>query len=68
MKVMLRNDDTGKLIAYVPKKDLEEAVVEQKQGEDGQILTLANGWILGIPNPEEPAKLPRTVEAKRLSS
>ena len=68
MKVMLRNNEAGTLIVYVPKKDLEEPVVEQTQGEDGQILTLANGWKLGIANLGEDVKLPKTVEAKRLSS
>lgn len=67
MKVMLRNNDAGHLMAYVPKKDLEEPVVEQTDGEEGKILTLANGWKLCIAN-GEPLKLPQTVEAKRLSS
>lgn len=67
MKVMLRHDADGKLTAYVPKKDLEEEVVKETEGEKGKIFTLANGWELEIAGLEEPLKLPQTVEAKRLS-
>jgi nitrogen fixation protein NifT len=66
MKVMLRNDRNGKLIAYVAKKDLEEEVVKQSEGEAGKILTLANGWELAFPTLKEPYDLPGTFEAKRL--
>jgi nitrogen fixation protein NifT len=67
MKVMLRNNQAGHLIVYVAKKDLEEEVVKQEQGEAGKIFTLANGWELAMPPMEEPLKLPMTVEAKRLA-
>ncbi|HAA28135.1 MAG TPA: putative nitrogen fixation protein NifT [Cyanobacteria bacterium UBA8553] len=67
MKVMLRRDGEGKLTAYVAKKDLEEEVVQQADGEQGKIFTLANGWELEIAGLEDPIKLPQTVEAKRLS-
>ncbi len=67
MKVMLRRGDTGQLVVYVAKKDLEEEVVQETQGEAGKIFTLANGWELAMPPMEEPLKLPQTVEAKRLS-
>jgi len=67
MKVMLRNNDAGKLLAYVAKKDLEEPVVEQADVDEGTILTLANGWKLAVPKMGD-AKLPQTVEARRLSS
>jgi nitrogen fixation protein NifT len=66
MKVMLRNNRAGHLSVYVPKKDLEEEVVEQKNGDDGKILVLANGWELSFPGLEEPLQLPVTVNAKRL--
>ncbi len=65
MKVMLRQDASGTLTAYVAKKDLEEKVVSQTVRDDSKILTLANGWELAIA-PEEPLKLPTTIEAKRL--
>lgn len=66
MKVMLRKNAEGQLSAYVPKKDLEEDVVEEKMGEDGKIFVLANGWELMFPKLEEPFDLPLTAEAKRL--
>jgi nitrogen fixation protein NifT len=67
MKVMLRHNCAGHLTVYVAKKDLEEEVVEQRDGENGKIFTLANGWELSFPNLDEPLKLPKTVEAKRLA-
>ncbi|GAB4200891.1 MAG: putative nitrogen fixation protein NifT [Coleofasciculaceae cyanobacterium] len=67
MKVMLRRGDAGQLVVYVAKKDLEEEVVQETEGEEGKIYTLANGWELAIPSLVEPLKLPQTVEAKRLA-
>ncbi|AFY43891.1 putative nitrogen fixation protein NifT [Nostoc sp. PCC 7107] len=67
MKVMLRMNDAGNLTVYVAKKDLEEVVVKQTDGEAGKILTLANGWELEFPEIPDAANLPKTVEAKRLA-
>ncbi|WP_017314887.1 putative nitrogen fixation protein NifT [Mastigocladopsis repens] len=67
MKVMLRHNAAGTLIAYVAKKDLEEEVVKQTEGAEGKIFTLANGWELAFPNLPDPLELPQTYEAKRLS-
>jgi len=67
MKVMLRQNAAGHLVVYVAKKDLEEEVVNQTEGEEGKILTLANGWELLFTELPEPANLPQTVEARRLS-
>lgn len=68
MKVMMRKDQKGILSAYVPKKDLEEPVVSQeKDGLWGGTITLANGWVLSLPEMPEGTSLPITVEAKRLS-
>jgi nitrogen fixation protein NifT len=68
MKVMMRKDQKGVLSAYVPKKDLEEPVVSQeKEGLWGGSVTLANGWVLALPEMPEGTSLPITVEAKRLS-
>ena len=64
MKVMLRHNCAGHLIAYVPKKDLEEEVVSQKEVSQGKHFVLANGWELVIPDLADPLKLPMTVEAK----
>ena len=67
MKVMLRRDTSGVLSAYVPKKDLEEPVVEQEKPEMwGGRITLANGWILQLPEMAADTRLPITVEARKL--
>ena len=67
MKVMLRMNGAGTLVAYVAKKDLEEEVVKQADSNDGVVLTLANGWELEFRELPDKASLPLTVEAKRLS-
>ena len=66
MKVMLHKNDLGHLSVYVPKKDLEEEVVEQTTTAEGQVLTLANGWQLAFKNLTDDMKLPQTLNAKRL--
>ncbi|UUO16689.1 MULTISPECIES: putative nitrogen fixation protein NifT [Aphanizomenonaceae] len=66
MKVMLRMNDAGTLIAYVPKKDLEEEVVKETDSAAGKILTLANGWELEFSEFPDKSRLPVTLEAKRL--
>ena len=68
MKVMLRRNAAGVLSAYVPKKDLEEPVVQQeKPGLWGGTITLANGWTLALPEMAEGTTLPITVEARKLA-
>ena len=68
MKVMIRKTSSGAFSAYVPKKDLEEPIVQQeKEGLWGGSVTLANGWVLALPEMPEGTSLPITVEAKRLS-
>lgn len=67
MKVMLRKNDDGKLIVYVAKKDLEEEVINQTEGAEGKIFTLANGWELAFSDLPDPLQLPQTFEAKRLA-
>jgi nitrogen fixation protein NifT len=68
MKLMLRLNSAGKLLAYVAKKDLEEEVVNQTiDANGGRIFTLANGWELAIANLADPLALPQTVEARRLA-
>ena len=66
MKVMLHKNDLGHLSVYVPKKDLEEEVVEQSTTPEGKILTLANGWQLSVKNLGEDTKLPQTFRAIKL--
>ncbi|EKQ67130.1 putative nitrogen fixation protein FixT [Leptolyngbyaceae cyanobacterium JSC-12] len=67
MKVMLRHNAAGHLVVYVAKKDLEEEVVKQAVTDTETIYTLANGWELLITDLEEPLKLPKTVEARRIA-
>jgi len=53
---------------FVPKKDLEEMVVEiEKQGAFGGLFTLNNGWILEFPEMDEEPDLPQTFNAKLVS-
>jgi nitrogen fixation protein NifT len=59
-------NDAGALIAYVPKKDLEEEVIKETDGAAGKILTLANGWELEFSEFPDKSRLPFTAEAKRL--
>ncbi|MBT0668277.1 putative nitrogen fixation protein NifT [Novosphingobium profundi] len=65
MKVMIRRAE-GQLSAYVPKKDLEEPIVEVEKESlwDGWVR-LANGWVLELPWMAEDTRLPITVEAKK---
>ncbi len=66
MKVMLHKNELGHLSVYVPKKDLEEEVVEQTTTPEGKVLTLANGWQLSFKDITDDMKLPQTLNAKRL--
>ena len=64
MKVMIRNTPKG-LSAYVPKKDLEEAVVEtEHETLWGGWIKLSNGLVLDLPAMDEAPRLPITVNAK----
>ncbi|HZN47891.1 MAG TPA: putative nitrogen fixation protein NifT [Ramlibacter sp.] len=68
MKVMMRKSAAGVLSAYVAKKDLEETVVAQeKTGLWGGTVTLANGWVLALPELDPGTRLPITVEARRVA-
>jgi nitrogen fixation protein NifT len=67
MKVMIRKTDAGYTV-YVPKKDLEEPVVEMENPALwGGWVKLKNGWMLGMPEMAPDTRLPITVEAKKLS-
>ncbi len=69
MKVMIRKSPEGKVSAYVPKKDLEEPVVEMETADMwGGVITLANGWRLELPEMAADTRLPITVEAKKLAN
>lgn len=68
MKVMIRRSAAGVLSAYVPKKDLEEPIVAQEKPDLwGGTVTLANGWLLSLPDMALGTSLPITVEARRLA-
>ena len=68
MKVMIRKMPDGRMSAYVPKKDLEEPIVEmEKPAMWGGVVTLANGWQLELPDLAVDTKLPITVEARKLN-
>jgi nitrogen fixation protein NifT len=66
MKIMLRRaPDTG-LSIYVPKKDLEEPVVEtEHEGLWGGWIRIANGWVLDLPEMPPETRLPITVNARK---
>ncbi len=65
---MIRRDSEGILSAYVPKKDLEEPIVEvEAPGLWGGSVTLANGWKLQLPEMAAGTTLPITVEAKKIA-
>jgi nitrogen fixation protein NifT len=66
MKVMIRRGDRGALSLYVPKKDLEEAIVEQEREPIwGGWVRLKNGWTLDLPEMDAATRLPATVNARR---
>ncbi len=66
MKVMIRRGEKG-LSAYVPKKDLEEAIVEtERETLWGGSVKLSNGWTLILPDMPPETKLPITVNARKL--
>lgn len=68
MKVMIRKSSAGTFSAYVAKKDLEEPIVaHEKPGLWGGKITLANDWVLELPEMPADTPLPITVEARRLS-
>jgi len=68
MKVMIRRTAKG-LSAYVPKKDLEEAVVEQEHDHIwGGWIKLSNGLTLSLPELPIETPLPITVNAKVVQS
>jgi nitrogen fixation protein NifT len=64
MKVMIRKSGE-RYSAYVPKKDLEEPIVAiERPGLWGGSVTLANDWVLALPDMPAETRLPVTVEAR----
>ncbi|MEI2384401.1 putative nitrogen fixation protein NifT [Breoghania sp. JC706] len=66
MKIMIRRSPEVGLSVYVPKKDLEEPVVEmERETLWGGWIRIANGWVLELPEMAEDTRLPITVEARK---
>ncbi|WP_369726374.1 putative nitrogen fixation protein NifT [Bradyrhizobium sp. LLZ17] len=66
MKVMIcRSPETG-LSIYVPKKDLEEPIVDwEHETLWGGWIKIANGWVLDLPAMASDTTLPITINAKK---
>jgi nitrogen fixation protein NifT len=65
MKIMIRRAKSG-LSAYVPKKDLEEPIVETEHDTLwGGWVRLKNGWVLDLPAMAADTALPITVNARK---
>ncbi len=66
MKIMIRRSPEMGLSIYVPKKDLEEPIVEtQHETLWGGWIRIANGWVLELPEMAPETSLPITVNAKK---
>ena len=66
MKLMIRRSPETGLSIYVPKKDLEEPIVETEfDSLWGGWIRIANGWVLDLPEMPEGTKLPITVNARK---
>jgi nitrogen fixation protein NifT len=66
MKIMIRRSAEVGLSIYVPKKDLEEPIVESEfESLWGGWIKIANGWVLELPEMAADTRLPITVEAKK---
>ena len=66
MKVMIRRSPETGLSIYVPKKDLEEPIVESEfESLWGGWIKVANGWVLDLPEMPDDTRLPITINAKK---
>jgi nitrogen fixation protein NifT len=66
MKVMLRRSPETGLSIYVPKKDLEEPIVESEHDSLwGGCIRIANGWVLDLPDMAANTPLPVTINARK---
>ncbi len=67
--VMISRDESGGLVFYLPKKDLEETVTSlefDRPDRWGGKLELSDGQCYFIEPMEVPPKLPISLRAKRL--
>nr|WP_233287044.1 putative nitrogen fixation protein NifT [Bradyrhizobium oropedii] len=63
---MIRRSPDAGLSIYVPKKDLEEPIVESEHETLwGGWIKIANGWVLDLPEMGSDTLLPVTVNAKK---
>ncbi|MBB4362957.1 nitrogen fixation protein NifT [Bradyrhizobium sp. CIR18] len=68
MKIMIRRSPDAGLSIYVPKKDLEEPIVESEyETLWGGWIKVANGWVLDLPEMASDTRLPITINAKKRS-
>lgn len=52
---------------YVPKKDLEEKIVEMENGTPwGGVIKISNGWKFQMPDMPLDTPMPITVEARKI--
>lgn len=66
MKVMIRRSPESGLSIYVPKKDLEEPIVESEHEHLwGGWIRIANGWVLDLPQMADDTRLPITINVKK---
>jgi nitrogen fixation protein NifT len=66
MKVMIRRSPETGLSIYVPKKDLEEPIVEfEHETLWGGWIRIANGWVLDLPEMAKDTRLPITINARK---
>lgn len=69
--IMIRKNDAGGLVFYLPKRDLEDNISSiefDSPAKWGGELKLAGGGTYYIEPQEAPARLPISVRAKRLDS
>lgn len=66
MKLMIRRSPETGLSIYVPKKDLEEPIVEfEHETLFGGWIKIANGWVFDLPEMPAGTQLPITINAKK---
>ena len=66
MKIMIRRSPETGLSIYVPKKDLEEPIIESEHETLwGGWIRIANGWVLYLPAMAPDTQLPITVNARK---
>ncbi len=66
MKLTIRRSPETGLSIYVPKKDLEEPIVEfEHENLFGGWIKIANGWVFDLPEMPAGTQLPVTINAKK---